>query len=134
MHIGYKIWLEYGGNRIFGMGLYRLLAKVKETGSLLQAAEALDMSYRAAWGKIRTCEARMGVELLQKGRCGRAGTNLTAAGEKLMARYDLLLKEVDAIVIDSSIAAIVTEIKHDMVTETRYPFLSGQTRTAQHAR
>ena len=52
------IWLETVDGVAFGMGRLLLLDAIEETGSLKAAAEQLGMSYRAAWGKIKSTERR----------------------------------------------------------------------------
>jgi molybdate transport system regulatory protein len=115
MHIAYRIWLELGGQAIFGMGLYKLLSLVNETGSLQQAAKSLNMSYRAAWGKVRTVEKRMGADLLERGRHGRNGSHLTATGQNLLGQYTKLLGKVDQALSKEPITEIVVQIKQDIV-------------------
>lgn len=59
-----------------------LLHEIKATGSLQTAARNLGISYRHAWGLLRTWTGRLGqpVADLQRGR----GARLTALGEKLL--------------------------------------------------
>jgi len=49
-----KVWLEKDGEIILGRGREDLLKAIIVCGSLYKAAKKLDMSYRAAWGKIRS--------------------------------------------------------------------------------
>ena len=51
-----KLWLEVDGAVVFGGGRVALFQAIEETGSIKQAAEKLNMSYRAAWGKIKATE------------------------------------------------------------------------------
>ncbi len=95
MNFGYKIWIEKDGKTVFGMGIFRLLTLVAETGSLHKAAQELKMSYRAAWGKVRDYEERLGIGLLEKGRHGRTGAQLTQQGQQIMTRFQDILKEID---------------------------------------
>ncbi|MGI6386754.1 MAG: winged helix-turn-helix domain-containing protein [Desulfomonilia bacterium] len=74
MEFAYKIWIEKDGNTVFGMGIYKLLDLVAETGSLHKAAQELGMSYRAAWGKVREYEDRLGI--------GPAGKRETRANRR----------------------------------------------------
>lgn len=62
--------------------LLRLLRSIDETGSISQAAKAVGLSYRYAWGLLREAERIFGHSLMSTGR-GR-GTNLTALAEKLI--------------------------------------------------
>jgi len=61
---------------------FALLQEIEATGSLQTAARNLGVSYRYAWGLLRTWSGRMGqpVAGLQRGR----GAKLTALGEKLL--------------------------------------------------
>ena len=65
MEIKYKIWLEKDGKVIFGHGRVELLQAVEECHSLNAAAKKLNMSYRAAWGRLRASEERLGIKLIE---------------------------------------------------------------------
>lgn len=121
MRIEYKMWLEMGGQMVFGLGLYRLLCLVDQTGSLHKAAGTLHMSYRAAWGKVRECEQKMGIVVLEKGRSGRTGNHLTPAGKDLIMKYEALIQRVDAALADAPIHDLVVEIKQDIIAEQVHP-------------
>ena len=62
--------------------LLGLLLAVQDTGSIAQAAKAVKLSYRYAWGLLREAERLFGESLLEKGR-GR-GTQLTPLAQKLV--------------------------------------------------
>ncbi len=62
--------------------LLRLLLAIQKTGSISQAARAVNLSYRYAWGLLRDGEQLFGDALMRTGR-GR-GTTLTALAEKLV--------------------------------------------------
>ncbi len=49
-----KIWFVRGNKHVLGHGLACLLEQVDRVGSLRQAAEIEGMSYRYAWGEIRS--------------------------------------------------------------------------------
>src|SRR5574343_918123 len=74
----------------FGVGLsdqesatlVAVLAAIREHETLGRAAEAVGVSYRAAWGLLQRCEQRFGKALIIKGR-GR-GTQLSELGEQLL--------------------------------------------------
>jgi molybdate transport system regulatory protein len=111
MHIAYKIWIEVGNMYVFGVGLYQILSLVRQKGSLKKAAEELKMSYRAAWGKVRGCENRMGVILLEQGRHGRHGAHLTNEGEALVDHFQKILNELYNHSKTDPIAKSLREIK-----------------------
>jgi molybdate transport system regulatory protein len=87
-----KIWIEDDqGHVVFGLGRYRILETVRQTGSMHAAAKALKMSYRSVWMRIRASEQRIGKPLVV--REGN-GSRLTSFGEKLMAGFERLQQRV----------------------------------------
>jgi molybdate transport repressor ModE-like protein len=68
------LWLESGESVYFGMGRVMLLDKIEEHGSLRKAAEALGMSYRAAWGKLKATEEALGLVLVESSGTRRGGS------------------------------------------------------------
>ena len=89
-----KIWLDNGQESVFGDGRMILLKAIEEYGSINQAAAKLNMSYRAAWGKIKIMEKRLGFKVLNKYIGGVAsGSELTAEAKKLIAAYSALTEE-----------------------------------------
>lgn len=62
--------------------LLGLLLSIQDLGSIAQAAKAVGLSYRYAWGLLRAAEALFGEQLLHTGR-GR-GTTLTPLAQKLV--------------------------------------------------
>jgi len=100
MKIVYRVWFEKDDVAVFGKGVKTLLDLVDETGSLHRAAERLNMSYRAAWGRIRQYEKRLGITLIDKGRHGRTGAKITPEGRTVMKKFnaveDALNKLIDS--------------------------------------
>ena len=117
MRFAYKMWFEMEDKSVFGMGLFRLLTLVKQTGSLHKAAQELKMSYRAAWGKIRVAEEKLGVDLLEKGRHGRTGAHLTDKGDFMVTHFEHLISEMDAFVTKGQLAKRINRIKNIAVTD-----------------
>jgi molybdate transport repressor ModE-like protein len=62
--------------------LLGLLLAIQDSGSIAQAAKAVKLSYRYAWGLLREAERLFGAALLDTGR-GR-GTRLTPLAQKLV--------------------------------------------------
>ncbi|MEW5952943.1 MAG: LysR family transcriptional regulator [Bacillota bacterium] len=94
--VGFKIWLDKNGV-IIGDGIFKLLINIKVTGSISRASREMGMSYRAAWGKIKTAEAHGGIKLIstQVGGEMGGGAVLTPEGEELVQKYGLLRQEVN---------------------------------------
>jgi molybdate transport system regulatory protein len=84
-----KLWIERDGRLALSDYRVRLLAHVRETGSLAQAAARMRLSYRRAWGKIKEIEQNLGVALVtsEAGGVGGGHTRLTPEGERLVALY-----------------------------------------------
>jgi len=96
----FKLWLETDEGMVFGPGLYRLLRKVSEVGTLKASAEGLGMSYRFAWGLIRKAEEKIGQPLVishKGGRSGGGGVELTEVGRQFIEEFsqnELILNEL----------------------------------------
>jgi len=93
LEIKHKIWLESDGRVIFGPGREDLLKAVDEHHSLSAAAKKMKMSYRAAWGRIRPSEERLGITLVENDHA-RQGMHLTAEAKTLMACFDQLEHDI----------------------------------------
>jgi molybdate transport system regulatory protein len=93
MEIKHKIWLEKDGHVVFGPGRDGLLKTIAEHQSLNSAAKTLKMSYRAAWGRIKASEKRLGVKLVEVDKT-KQGMHLTDAAKKFIDRYDKLEKKI----------------------------------------
>jgi molybdate transport system regulatory protein len=94
MDIKYKVWIEKDGKVIFGQGRDDILSAVRELHSLNAAAKKLQMSYRAAWGRLKASEERMGMKLVETDAAEK-GMHLTPRAEALIARFEALEKELE---------------------------------------
>ncbi|MFV0422630.1 winged helix-turn-helix domain-containing protein [Oleidesulfovibrio sp.] len=92
-----KLWIDMGGKNAFGMGSAALLRGVDQTGSLAGAAKALGMSYRAAWGRIRKIEERLGTNVLIKRGGNKSGYDLSFEGQAFLEAYEALQKSVEEV-------------------------------------
>lgn len=88
------LWLEREGGMFFGLGRVQLLELVDRLGSLNRAAKAVGMSYRAAWGRIKASEERLGAQLLAESS-GRRGYELTPLARTLMAEFNAWHRDVE---------------------------------------
>src|SRR5579871_1024784 len=95
-----KLWLERDGRVAFSDYRARLLRHVQDSGSLAQAAAAMGLSYRRAWGKVRELEANLGLAVIESdvGGVGGGRSRLTPAGAELLARYEQFTAAVTAAV------------------------------------
>jgi len=95
MEIKYKIWIEKEGKVIFGHGREELFQAIDEYHSLNAAAKKLGMSYRAAWGRLRASEERLGVKLVESDTA-KKGMTLTPTAKGLLDKFQRLEKDADA--------------------------------------
>jgi molybdate transport system regulatory protein len=93
------IWLETDDGLFFGIGRAQLLAKIEEHGSLKKAAVDLNMSYRAAWGKIKKTEKVLGTKLITRSGNKRDGYELTRFGRSLLDNFNLWFSEIEKIAL-----------------------------------
>jgi molybdate transport repressor ModE-like protein len=88
-----------GADAIDVTGLLTLLSAVHDCGSLAQAARALGLSYRHAWGRLKAAEALFEGPLIDAGR-GRGSTltdlalKLLWADRRIAARLSPMLESV----------------------------------------
>jgi len=88
-----KIWIENEtGQVVFGTGRLYILQAVSRHGSIHAAAQELQMSYRAVWGKIRATEKRLGRDLLDRktGGVRGGGSKLTPLARQIIERFEKL--------------------------------------------
>ena len=85
-----KVWVFFGDTVKFGQGRAALLRLIDELGSIKQAVDRFEMSYRNAWGYLRELEKAAGFRLLERqpGGSRASGTRLTAKGREFLDRYD----------------------------------------------
>lgn len=89
------LWLETHGEVFFGTGRAQLLFHIRQHGSIRQAAKALGMGYRAAWGKLQRTEQALGVKLVESRGQRREGVRLTPEGEELADSFQAWFEAVE---------------------------------------
>lgn len=100
MQVKLKVWFEQDGKYVFGDGRMELLSLIGQFGSIKEAASALKMSYRHAWGQLRRLEECVGFTLVETRVGGKGGgeTNLTEAAKKFLSKYDEFRSDLAALV------------------------------------
>jgi len=94
MEIKHKVWIEKNGKVIFGKGRDNILKTIDEQHSLNAAAKKLGMSYRAAWGRLKASEERMGMKLV-KTSAKEKSLQLTPLARKIIDRFEKLEQDVE---------------------------------------
>jgi len=94
MEIKYKVWIEKNGKVVFGKGRDDILKAIDQERSLNAAAKKLEMSYRAAWGRLKASEERMGMKLVDIGVHDKS-MQLTPQARSIIERFEKLEKDVE---------------------------------------
>lgn len=90
--------VDFDSVHAIGPGKVALLEKMRDSGSLSQAARELDMSYRRAWQLLASLNQtfREPLVLTSTGGTGGGGTTLTEFGETIVVAYRKFEKETNA--------------------------------------
>ena len=100
MRIRTSIWIEDDhGKVVYGLGRQRILQAIRDSGSMMAAADRLGISYRGLWARLRHSERRLGFALVDSkpGRGKGGGTKLTPEAIELLVRYEKALQEIYAV-------------------------------------
>lgn len=89
-----SLWLEANGQHFFGPGPVELLERIAETGSISEAAKAMNMSYKKAWELVNTLNAQTvnPVVIPRTGGEKGGGSTITAEAAELI-KYHRYLRE-----------------------------------------
>ena len=79
-----RFWLTLDGTNFLGCGRVELLQRIADTGSISKAAQAMKMSYKAAWDAVDAMNNTWGALLVAS---SPGGSVLTADAKRLMATF-----------------------------------------------
>lgn len=98
MNVNGRFWLEYDGQALAGRGRIELLERIRDNGSISEAARAMKMGYKAAWDTVDAINRVAGAAIVTRTKGGRAGggTKLTAHGLLLVETYRKMEREHQA--------------------------------------
>ena len=84
-----SIRLYHGRIFAFGPGKAELLEQIGRTGSISEAAKAMEMSYMKAWKLVQSMDRGFAEPLVRKTRGGqnRGGATVSPTGLKVLALY-----------------------------------------------
>lgn len=104
MKVKGRIWLETSKGTFAGEGRITLLERIKEYGSITEAAKSMKMSYRQAWEQIDAMNKQSDKPLVIKvsGGAGGGGSLLTKEGEKVIELFKRLTLQFDEFVKQQS--------------------------------
>jgi molybdate transport system regulatory protein len=98
MKIKYKIWIEKNSKVLFGQGRDDILQALDKEHSLNAAAKKLAMSYRAAWGRLKASEERMGMKLIEANTKDKS-MHLTPKARAIIKRFEKLERDVEKLLM-----------------------------------
>lgn len=81
-----RFWLTLDGTNFLGRGRVELLQRIADTGSISRAAQAMKMSYKAAWDAVDAINRAWGTPLVES---KPAGSVLTDDARQLIAAYQV---------------------------------------------
>lgn len=84
-----RLWLEGEEGTFLGYGRVVLLERIRESGSIAQAARSMEMSYKHAWDLLDSMNRQARCKLVETSRGGKSGggASLTPAGERAIAVF-----------------------------------------------
>jgi|KBSMisStandDraft_5_1062788.scaffolds.fasta_scaffold343480_2 molybdate transport system regulatory protein len=90
-----RIWISTAEGKLVGKGRVELMEKIKQLGSIRQAALAMQMSYRQAWQLIDDMNSKAKTPLVISNRGGKGGGNavITEKGEELIMLFNSFNKK-----------------------------------------
>ena len=94
--VAFKFWFETKEKYVFGEGALKLLEEVSKSGSLLKAANSVQMSYRYAWGLLNKIKKAINSPVIithRGGKHGGGGSRLTDKGKFLLQSYLKIKKD-----------------------------------------
>ena len=100
MEIKYKIWIEKNGKVLFGKGRDNILQAIDTEQSLNAAAKKLEMSYRAAWGRLKASEERMGIKLVEISKRDKS-MHLTPQARAIINRFEKLERDAEILLMEA---------------------------------
>jgi molybdate transport system regulatory protein len=99
MSLKVRVRIDFDDLRSVGPGKIALLERMRDCGSLSQAARELDMSYRRAWQLLDSLNTTFNepVIVTSVGGKGGGGSAITKLGVALVETYRGLEKEITAL-------------------------------------
>ena len=94
LEIRSKVWIEAGGEPVFGRGRRFLLEAIDRYGSINRAAREVNISYRKAWSHIKVMEERLGIQLVERQTGGKngGGAAVTKEARQFLEKFEAMEK------------------------------------------
>lgn len=87
-----RIWLKTGDEKVLGHGRVELLERIRDSGSIRQAALQMKMSYKQAWDMVNHLNSHFSAPLVISQRGGQGGGKavLTEQGARVVNYFHQL--------------------------------------------
>src|ERR1700709_345163 len=87
-----RIWIETNNGRLLGIGRIELLERIKNSGSIRQAALQMKMSYKQAWEFVDDMNRQLETPVVISQRGGKGGGTaiVTEKGDELIEKFHSL--------------------------------------------
>jgi molybdate transport repressor ModE-like protein len=97
MQVKGNIWIEENDGVKVGKGRAVLLQKIKQGGSIADAARQLKMPYRKAWAMVKEMNKNKSNPVVEKAAGGTngGGAHLTERGKELLEAFSALTNEFE---------------------------------------
>lgn len=137
MSLKIKVRIDFDDEHAVGPGKIALLERMRDCGSLSQAARELDMSYRRAWQLLDSLNTSFNepVIVTSIGGKGGGGSEITQFGLTLIDAYRALEKEMTTRAqqffkpLRSQVAAVSAPMKRPVTKSARGKRVRGSKRT-----
>jgi molybdate transport system regulatory protein len=108
-----KLRIDFGEENAVGPGKIALLERMRDTGSLSQAARELKMSYRRAWQLLDSLNQSFAepVVITSVGGKGGGGTTITPLGTTLVTTYRELERDITS-QVTARFASLTGKVSH----------------------
>ncbi len=92
-----RIWIETPAGKLLGHGRVELLERIRDSGSIRQAALQMKMSYKQAWDIVNYINEQFDLPLVISHRGGKGGGNaiVTEKGLTAIEQYHILQLKFD---------------------------------------
>jgi molybdate transport system regulatory protein len=99
-----KLWIETNGQKVIGPGRVELLERIRDCGSIRQAALQMSMSYRQAWQMIEDMNSRLEQPVVISQRGGKGGGNaiVTENGELVIREFKTFYQKFQQFLLKNS--------------------------------
>ena len=135
MYVKGRFWVRKDGKNFLGEGRVELLKNIQQTGSIMGAAKAMKMSYKAAWDDVDAMNSLSDTPLVARAKGGKkgGGTTLTKEALELLDYFDLVQDHFNSYIErvlteDSNSFKCVIENITDETGAVLYTLKSGDSR------